>query len=102
MNSTVQNAYRIVLNDILNSNCGLMVGKYDAKNGSNEYMAGISTVMEWIAYRTSEADGDAFSEMFIKNLLESERKALTKWLEYSILIIVNESEVDKNENNWYY
>ena len=78
MNSTVQNAYRIVLNDILNSDCGLMVGRYDAKNGSSEYMAGISTVMEWIAYRVSEADGDVFSEMFIKNLLESERKALTK------------------------
>lgn len=78
MNSTVQNAYRIVLNDILNSDCGLMVGKYDAKNGSSEYMAGISTVMEWIAYRASEADGDAFSEMFIKNLLDSEEKALTK------------------------
>lgn len=78
MNNTVQNAYRIVLNDILNSDCGLMVGKYDAKNGSGEYMAGISTVMEWIAYRVSEADGDAFSEMFIKNLLESEEKALTK------------------------
>jgi hypothetical protein len=78
MSSTVQNAYRIVLNDILNSDCGLMVGRYDAKNGSSEYMAGISTVMEWIAYRVSEADGDAFSEMFIENLLESERKALTK------------------------
>jgi hypothetical protein len=78
MSSTVQNAYRIVLNDILNSDCGLMVGRYDAKNGSGEYMAGISTVMEWIAYRVSEADGDTFSEMFIENLLESERKALTK------------------------
>lgn len=75
---TVQDAYRIVYNDILNSGCGLMVGEYDAKNGSEQFMFGISTVMEWIAYRVSEADGDAFSEMFTKNLVESEKKALTK------------------------
>jgi hypothetical protein len=41
-------------------------------------MYGISTVMEWIAYRVSEEEGDAFSDVFIKNMLDSERKALTK------------------------
>jgi hypothetical protein len=78
MANTIQNAYRIVLNDILNSGCGLMVGNYDAKNGSEQFMHGISTVMEWIAYRVSEADGDAFSDMFVKNLIESEKKTLTE------------------------
>ena len=78
MANTIQDAYRIVFNDILNSGWGLMVGNYDAKNGSEQFMHGISTVMEWIAYRVSEADGDAFSEMFTKNLLKSEEKVLTK------------------------
>lgn len=75
MANTIQDAYRIVLNDILNSGCGLMVGEYDAKNGSDQFMHGISTVMEWIAYRVSEVDGDEFSDLFIKNMIASEQKA---------------------------
>ena len=75
MTKTVQDAYRIVFNDILNSECGLMVGKYDAKNGDEKFMHGISTVMEWIAYRVSEVDGDEFSDLFIKNMIASEQKA---------------------------
>ena len=75
MNNTVQSAYRIVLNDILNSGCSLMIGKYDAKNGSEEFMHGISTVMEWIAYRVSEVDGDKISDLFVKNMIISEQKA---------------------------
>lgn len=75
MTKTVQDAYRIVFNDILNSECGLMVGTYDAKNGDEKFMHGISTVMEWIAYRVSDADGDAFSDLFIKNMIASEQKA---------------------------
>ena len=61
MTKTVQDAYRIVYNDILNSGCGLLVGEYDAKNGNEKFMYGISTVMEWIAYRVSQEDGNAFS-----------------------------------------
>ena len=71
MTKTIQDAYRIVYNDILNSECGLMVGIYDAKNGNENFMRGISTVMEWIAYRVSEADGEAFAELFIKNMAKS-------------------------------
>lgn len=74
MTKTVQDAYRIVFNDMLNSECGLLVGQYDAKNGSNHFMYGISTVMEWIAYRVSEPDAIAFSELFLKNMAESEKK----------------------------
>ena len=76
--SSLQDAYRMVYNDMLNSECGLLIGQYDAKNGSKELMYGIDIVMEWIAYRVSEADGDAFSNLFLKNMSESEKKALTK------------------------
>ena len=36
-------------------------------------MYGIDIVMEWIAYRVSEVDGDAFSDLFLKNMSESEK-----------------------------
>jgi hypothetical protein len=74
MTNTVREAYRIVFNDILNSDCGLMVGKYDAKNGDETFMFGILTVMKWIAYRASKADGEEFSELFIKNMIKSGEK----------------------------
>ena len=70
---TVQDAYRIVLNDMLNSGCGLLVGKHDWKNGKPDFMYGIQTVMEWIAYKVSETDGDYFSDLFVRNLIESKK-----------------------------
>ena len=75
MANSVQDAYRIVFNDMMNSGCGLLVGKYDAKNGNEKYMFGVDTVMEWIAYKVSEAQGDDFSELFTKNMVESQKKA---------------------------
>lgn len=75
MTNTIQDAYRIVFNDMMNSGCGLLVGKYDAKNGNEKYMFGVDTVMEWIAYKVSEAQGDDFSELFTKNMVKSQKKA---------------------------
>ena len=69
MTDTVKDAYRIVFNDMMNSECGLLVGKYDAKNGNEKYMFGVDTVMEWIAYKVSEVQGDDFSELFTKNMV---------------------------------
>ena len=56
------------------SNCGLFIGKYDAKNGNENFMHGINTVMEYLAYEVSEEYGDNFSDMFTKNMLDSENK----------------------------
>lgn len=75
MDDTTKEAYRIVLNDILNNGCGMFVGNYDAKNGSAEYMYGISAVMEHIAYNICDEQGDDFSNLFIKNMIASEQKA---------------------------
>ena len=75
MADTTREAYRIVLNDILNNGCGMFVGNYDAKNGSAEFMHGIATVMEYIAYSICDEHGDDFSDMFIKNMIASEQKA---------------------------
>ena len=75
MADTTREAYRIVLNDILNNGCGMFLGNYDAKNGSAEFMHGISTVMEHIAYSICDEQGDDFSNLFIKNMIASEQKA---------------------------
>ena len=76
MADTTREAYRIVLNDILNNGCGMFTGNYDAKNGSADFMYGIATVMEHIAYSICDEHGDDFSNLFIKNMIASEQKAL--------------------------
>lgn len=78
MTDTVKDAYRIVFNDMMNSECGLLVGKYDAKNGDEKFMYGIDVVMEWIAYRASEKQGEEFSAMFFDNIIESQEKVSDK------------------------
>lgn len=100
MANTIQDAYRIVLNDMLNSGCGLLVGEYDARNGNEQFMHGISTVMEWIAYRVSEEDYNEFNDLFIKNLIKSEQKALTKVLKRDKINTTKEKENDKNESDY--
>lgn len=57
--------------------CGLFCGKYDAKNGSAEFMHGISTVMEYLAYLVSDEYGAEFDETFLKNMIKSKKKVLT-------------------------
>ena len=58
--------------------CGMFIGRYDAKHGSEKFMYGVSTVMEYLAYRVSDGYGDAFSDEFVNNMVESERKVEEK------------------------
>ena len=78
----LQKAYEMVLNDLVNSGCSLFLGNYDAKNGSPIFMDGIATVMEFIAYKVSEEQGDKFSDLFTDNVIKSE-KVLDKWSQIS-------------------
>lgn len=55
--------------------CNMFNGIYNAKNGSVQFMYGISTVMEYLAYRISDEYGDSFSDTFVNNLIDSEQKA---------------------------
>lgn len=75
MGDTIREAYRIVFNDILNNGCGMFIGKYDAINGSQEFMHGIATVMEYIAYNICDEQGDDFTDFFTKNMVKSEKKS---------------------------
>lgn len=54
--------------------CNMFNGIYNAKNGSTQFMYGISTVMECLAYRVSDEYGDSFSDTFVNNLITSEQK----------------------------
>lgn len=54
--------------------CGLFCGRYDAKNGNEHFMYGVSTVMEYLAYLVSDEYGDEFSDTFTKNMIKSEKK----------------------------
>ena len=51
--------------------CGLFCGKYDAKNGSAEFMYGISTVMEYLTYLVGEEYSAEFQDTFLKNMIKS-------------------------------
>ena len=66
-------AYSLVFQGL--QKCSMFTGLYDAKNGSSIFMNGISTVMELIAYGVSEEAGDAFTDLFIKNMVKCEEEA---------------------------
>lgn len=70
----LEKAYSTVFYDLMQMDCGLLVGKYDAANGSESFMHGIHTVMELIAAKADE-DYFEFSDMFTRNMIESQEKA---------------------------
>ena len=53
---------------------GMFEGRYDAKNGKEDFMYGIEAVMECLAYMVSDEYGDSFSDTFVKNLIASEQE----------------------------
>lgn len=66
---SIKEAYKIVLEDL--KKCNLLCGIYDAKNGNESFMYGISTVMESIAYNAEDED---FADMFLSNMMKSQSK----------------------------
>ena len=64
-----QEIYKTVLKDLVK--CPMFLGNYDAKNGSKQFMYGISTVMEFIAYNCGEEIYDEFEKTFFENLQKS-------------------------------
>ena len=68
-----QEIYKTVLKDLVK--CPMFLGNYDAKNGSKQFMYGISTVMEFIAYNCGEEIYDEFEKIFLENLQKSVDKA---------------------------
>ena len=73
---TKEEAYKYVLDDM--SQVMMFTGIYDAEHGSDKFMSGISTVMEWIAYNVSDEVGIKFSDAFLTNRINSELRANAK------------------------
>jgi len=72
----LKEAYKLVFEDL--KKCGMFVGKYDARNGDINFMNGICTVMETIAYTISEEVGEEYSDLFLENIQASEEVAYGK------------------------
>ena len=53
--------------------CGLFVGRFDAKNGNVDFMYGIETVMEYLTSLISEEYCDEYQKEFINNFERSLR-----------------------------
>ena len=68
--NTLQNAYKLVYNDMVKCG-GLFVGRFDAKNGSKEFMYGIGTIMEFIALNAGEQTYDEFEKIWLENFEKS-------------------------------
>ena len=73
---TLDDAYYLVYKDLTKED-GLLTGKYDAKNGSKQFMNGVWTVMELIAYGVGIDCYEAFNERFCRNLEKSEEEPQT-------------------------
>lgn len=67
------NPYKIVYDHLMQ--CNMCKGIYDAKNGNEHFMYGISLVMELIANKIGDETCEEFSDMFFDNMEESRRKA---------------------------
>lgn len=63
-------AFKMVLNKL--KECNLFCGKYDAKNGNEHFMHGVSTVMEVIAHYAGD---EQFEDLFLKNMINSEENS---------------------------
>ena len=55
--------------------CPMFRGVYDAKHGSESFMHGIATVMEYLALKVDEDFYQEVSDIFVKNMVKSLDKA---------------------------
>ena len=67
-------AYTIVFSDLMES-AKMFRGIYDAKNGKDDFMFGIETVIEYIASQVDENAVDKFINTFTENMIKSKEKA---------------------------
>ena len=54
--------------------CPLFRGEYDAKNGSESFMYGISTVMEYLASCVDDTFYQSVSDIFTHSMVKSQEK----------------------------
>lgn len=67
---TEQSSFELVFK-YLTEEIDLFTGKYDASKGSEEFMYGVSAVMNYIAYKAGHED---FEYTFAANMIKSKEK----------------------------
>ncbi len=76
LNKEEKKIVKRVVEDLMEQN-GLFRGNYDAKNGNEHFMYGISTLLEYIAYSVDENFGSEVENIFVKNMKKSIDKPQT-------------------------
>ena len=74
LNDNEKAVVKKVIETIMQSD-GLFAGNYDAANGNPEFMFGISALLEHLAYAVDENFGNEVEDIFVKNMLKSEKKS---------------------------
>lgn len=54
--------------------CPMFRGEYDAKHGSESFMYGIATVIEYLASLTDDTFCQEVSDVFTHNMVKSQKK----------------------------
>lgn len=75
---TLTNEQKAVAKEIffqMISDIGMFRGHYDAKNGDEHFMFGISTPLTYLAYAIDEEYGEDFEAIFMKNMRKSVEEA---------------------------
>lgn len=75
---TLTNEQKAVAKEIffqMISDVDMFRGHYDAKNGNEHFMLGISTPLTYLAYTIDEECGREFDSMFMKNMQKSIEEA---------------------------
>lgn len=91
LNENEKQTIRKVIETIIYGD-GLFAGNYDVENGNSDFMYGISSLLEYLAYSVDADLGNEVEDIFAENMLKSE-KVLTSHSKRDI--INTESEVDE-------
>ena len=67
-------AYNKVVEHIMASDNGLLLGRFDAKHGKEDFMYGVEIVIEWLGAWAGPI-GETFIDTFNDNYVKSLRKA---------------------------
>jgi hypothetical protein len=71
-----KNTLKKIISDTMGQS-GILRGEYDAVHGDEHFMLGIATLLDYLAYSVDDEFGKEVESTFIKNMIKSEKKALT-------------------------
>lgn len=72
LNENEKQTMQKVIETIIQSD-GLFAGNYDAENGNSDFMYGISSLLEYLAYAVDADLGNEVEDIFVENMLKSEK-----------------------------